>query len=126
MSKFSERARKATTLSPLMVDREKISTDDVISKYKGHVTLMEFDILPWTDDNGQPTAFPVFTIAENPDVFLFGGAILKAIADMWAADYGGDIETASREVKESGGCKVTLEYGKTKKGRRITTVTVED
>ena len=85
------------------------------------VTVMEFDMVE--SDTG---AYPVFTIAENPHVFACGGRILGNICIAWAKEYGGDVETASNELKASGGVKMRFYAGRTKTGNNLTKVEILD
>lgn len=117
---FKETARNTTLLSPLMVGREKISTDDIIKKYPDGFTVLEFDIVP----DGKGKTYPVFTIAEDDELYYCGGIVLNKIAEEWIDGFNGDVESASNELKASGGVKFKLEGTKTKAGNNLTNVTI--
>ena len=124
MSKFSDIAKKATTLSPLMEGRTKISTDDIIVAYPNGVTLTEFDIVPGISQNGEPNSYPVFLFKEDPTKFYCGGTVLGNIAASWVEGTGGDIDGASAELKATGGVAVKLVKGKTRRGNSVTSVQI--
>lgn len=117
---FKESAITATTLSALMDNRTKLSTEDVIKAFPDGVTINMFDIVQQSDG----TEYPVFTISENDKVFYCGGIVLLKIAKQWALDYHGDITAASKALRESGGVKVKLSLSKTKNNNSITNVTI--
>lgn len=116
---FKSTAISATTLSPLMDGRERLTMDSVISKHPDGVTIKNFDII---DSDDKPYA--VVTCFEEPDSFFFGGAVLTKIVQQWIRAYDGDIDAASHDLEESGGVKVQFSHGKTKKGNNITMVKV--
>lgn len=119
MNKFYEIAEKALNNSPVMTGREKIKTEEVISKYPQGITIDGFDVLY----NGKD-GYAVFTFREDPSRFLNGGALLTKMAMEWANAYAGDIQTASAELSASGGIKVQLSYQRTKRGNTITAVKI--
>lgn len=124
MSKFSDMAKKATTLSPLMEGRTKISTDDLIAAFPNGITLIEFDIVPGVNQQGQATSYPVFLFKEDPSRFYCGGTVLANIATAWVEDGGGDIDGASAELRSTGGVRVKLVKGKTRRGNSVTSVQI--
>lgn len=116
---FRSLAMKATTLSELMVDKDKLSSEDIVRKYPDGVTLTDFDVVT----SGQDT-YPVFSIAEEPDAFYMGGAILMKIVNSFVEAFDGDVDAASEEFSKSGGLKVILSMGRTKRGNSLVKVVV--
>ena len=116
---FANIARRATTLSPLMEERERMSMDDIINKYPDGVTITGFDMINTGGDT-----YPILIIKEDDSIFLFGGAIMNNICHDWLEAFEGDISATNNALTGSGGCKVKFEKSRTKKGNSITTVTV--
>lgn len=116
---FASIARKATTLSPLMEGREKISVDDVIAKYPEGVTITGFDVISTGGDS-----FPVLVIKEDDNSFVFGGAIMNNIVHGWLEHFEGDIETANKSLVAAGGVTVKFTKSRTKSGNALTDVEV--
>ena len=119
MSRFTKAAMSVTTLSKVMEGREKITMDELIEKYPNYVTITEFDVV--TVDG---SSYPVFAFAEDEGRFFNGGAVLTNIVHAWGEEFGGDITTASEELKREGGVKAHLYKTKTKKGNTITGVRI--
>lgn len=116
---FRALAMKATTLSDLMVDKEKLSSEDIVREFPDGITLTDFDIVTTGEDT-----YPVFSIAEKPDHFYMGGAILYKIVNSFVEAFDGDIDGAAEEFAKSGGLKVKLSMGRTKRGNSLVKVTV--
>ena len=116
---FRERAMDATTLSKLMNDREKLSTEDVIALYPEGITIEEFDSVMMKE--GQ---YYVCTFKEEPTKYLNCGSVLSKIFDTYVSAFDGDITGASEGLKASGGLRVKLSKSRTRGGNNITTVTV--
>ncbi len=116
---FTNIARKATTLSPIMSGRDKIQMDDLISEYPDGVTVTGFDII-----NTNADSFPVFVFAEDTSKFAFGGTILHNILDEFVSYFDGDIEKTSNELANSGGIKLKFYKSRTKTGNNVTLVEV--
>lgn len=116
---FTESAKSAVTLSELMNGREKIDTATIIRDYLGGVTLTAFDII-----SVEGKQYPVFTIAENDNVYYNGGHVLNKIVEKWVEAYDGNITDASDDLGECGGLKIKLKESKTKKGNNITNVEI--
>lgn len=112
-------AKKATTLSELMANRDKLQTADVIANFPNGITLNAVDIINTSD-----ATYPIFTFEEDASKFYCGGTVLAKIVDSWLTEYSGDIETLNHDLAESGGVKVKLTESKTKTGRNVTEVTV--
>lgn len=121
MSMFTDIARNATVLSPLMEGRDKISTAEIIATYPNGITMTQFDIL-----NGEKGTFPVYTIAEDDKVFAFGGAVINKIVEAIVAQFNGSVDDASSALRANGGIKLRLSQGRTRGGNNVTLVDVLD
>ncbi len=117
---FKETAVKATTLSELMANRDKASTDYMIENYPNGFTVVAFDIVAGADG----ATYPVFNIGEDASIFYCGGAILNKIAHEWSDAFNGDIEAANEELYNGGGLALKLEEAKTKRGNSLTRVVI--
>lgn len=120
MKNFRDLARKATTLSKLMENREKIQTTDVVKNFPDGITLNAVDVIKTSD-----TEYPVFTFVEDPHKFYCGGIVLSKIVGTWLKEYNRDLELLNHDLAESGGVKVKLTESKTRDGKNnITEVEV--
>ena len=124
MSIFTDLAVKATTLSPIMENRDKISVREIISQYPNGITINGIDMVTSKDTYGNDATYPVFTFKEDPTKFGFGGAIFKSIVESWIAAFNGSIDDVNTNLKlvDGGGCKCRFSHGKTKNGRDCTIV----
>ena len=116
---FRSLATAATTLSPLMNDRIKLSTDEIISQYPEGITLTEFDSITIKD-----TQYYVACFAEDDKAYVNCGQVLSKVFDKFVEAFDGDITGASSTLKEQGGLKVKLNKSRTHSGNNITTVSV--
>lgn len=121
---FAQLAKRATTLSPIMEGREKISTEDVIKSFPNGITITEFDVITTTDANGVPNTYPVIAFAEDVNKFIYGGKALNDIVTTWLANFEGDVETTSNALKAAGGVKIKMVSDKTKQGRNFTRIEI--
>ena len=121
---FVNLAKRATTLSPIMDGREKISTEDVIKKYPEGITVQEFDVVTTPDKDGNPSTYPIITFAEDNTKFLYGGKALMDMVTMWLANFEGDVESTSNALKAAGGVKIKMRSSRTKQGLNFTKVEV--
>ena len=121
---FANIARKATTLSPIIEGKTKISVGDIIENYPNGITVTAFDMVSGTDQNGNPDMYPVFVFAEDTNRFGFGGHVFKNICEAWIANFEGDIETCSKALEANGGVKLRFAQARTKAGRNVTTIEV--
>lgn len=119
---FANLAMKATSLSPIIEGKTKISVADIVSQYPDGVTVTEFDIVAGTDQNGESITYPVFTFAEDTSRFGFGGKVMRSIVDAWISAFEGDVEATSKALAANGGVKLRFSLGKTKNGRPITLI----
>lgn len=118
---FKEIAVKELTLSPLMMNREQIKTDELIGQ---DVTVTEFDFARITDKDGEEKVYPVLLLSEYPEKYYNGGALLYKLCAAWASAYSGDVEAASTSLKKSGGVRLRFKSTKTKSGNNLTSVEV--
>lgn len=118
---FKALAKKQTTLSTIMADREKMSNDELIEKYPDGVTIMAFDYVTSKKTSKQ---YPVFNFAEDPSVFVNGGTVIDRVFAEFVKVCGGDVDAASQELKRQGGLKVKFGHGTTKNGDDLITVEI--
>lgn len=124
MNRFTEAAKKATTLAQIMAGREKLSTEDIIKKHPNGVHLTEIEYISYTQD-GQDTEMWCFVTSEEPRKFSFGGIVINNMFNNILAEvYEGDITEMCKDFKEQGGISIKLSNGKTAKGRQVTKVEV--
>ena len=121
MADFRNMAKRQTTLSEVMTDRDKVSTDKLIEKYPDGVTIIAFDYVQSKKSKGK---YPVFNIAEDPTVFCNGGTVLNRIFTDFVNAMDGDVKAASDELRRQGGLQVKLSKGTTKAGDELTLVEV--
>ena len=114
-NKFSVAAKKATTLSPIMEGKERLTVDDVINLYPDYITINGFDII-----TSGAESYPVLIFAEDSSKFVFGGAIMNNICHDWVGLCDGDIEEASKQLGLAGGVKIKFEKARTKAGNNLT------
>lgn len=126
---FRKIAIQTAALSPLMMGRNPIKTEDVIAKYPNGFTVNAFDFATMeqldkkTGEMVEKT-FPVLTIVEDNSVYISGGHILNKICQEWANAYSGDIEAASDSLAECGGVRMSMEMGLTKDKNEITKIII--
>ena len=118
---FREIAKRQTTLSPVMVDREKVKTNDLIEKYPDGCTIIAFDYVHSKKSKGD---YPVFNIAEDPTIFCNGATVLDRIFREFVKAEDGDVAAASDELRRQGGIKVKFGHGTTKSGDELVTVEI--
>lgn len=121
MADFRNMAIRQTSLSEVMANRDKISTEDLIEKYQGDVLIVAFDYIQSKKSKGK---YPVFNIGEDPTVFCNGGTVLDRIFTDFVNAMDGDVKAASDELRRQGGLHVKLSKGKTKAGDELTLVEV--
>lgn len=118
---FRNLAKKQTTLSTIMADREKMSNDKLIATYPDGVTITGFDYVTSKKTGKQ---YPVFTIAEDAGVFVNGGTVIDRVFQEFVKVCDGDVDAASQELKRQGGLKVKFGHGTTKAGDELITVEI--
>lgn len=92
-----EFAKAQKMVSPLMENRDKIDTKDVIGQ---ELTLIDFDIV---QTGMKPYSVCVFR--EYPDKFLFGGTVMTDLLFKISEEYG---ENYSAELDAVDGLKLRL------------------
>lgn len=121
---FAVLARKATIISTIMENRDKITTEDIIRDYPEGITINGFDLITTPNQEGVNSTYPVITFSEDDSKFLYGGKALMDIVSLWVANFDGDIETTSNALKAAGGVKIKMTNAKTKQGRNFTRIDV--
>lgn len=116
-------AVKATQLSELMEDREKIETEDIIKYYPDGITIIGADPITLTNEKGEESSFWVYIFAEDDNKFAFSGFVLNKIFDNVLEQCGDDLDEMNEEL-EKGDLRVKLSTGKTKSKQQITNVKV--
>jgi len=127
--KFSKIAQENTLLSPIMVDREKMETKDVLDK---EFTIIGFDFAPKFDEHGSPIiddatgeveTFGVVIFKEEPKKYYCVGTVFTKVCKAWCSGYDSPYD-ASRDLAAEGGVKVRFKASKTKKGNNLTSVEI--
>lgn len=121
MADFRGMAKRQTTLSEVMNDREKITTQEVIERYPDGITIVAFDYIQSKKSKGK---YPVFNFSEDMTVFCNGGTVLDRIFTDFVNAMDGDVAAASNELRRQGGLQVKLSNGKTKAGDDLVMVEV--
>lgn len=116
-------AVKATQLSELMEDREKIETEDIIKYYPDGITIIGADPITLTNEKGEESSFWVYIFREDDNKFAFSGFVLNKIFDNVLEQCDGDLDEMNKEL-EKGDLRVKLSTGKTKSKQQITNVKV--
>lgn len=125
MSRFSDLAKKQTAGSPVLQERTKISTNEIVARYQDGITINGFDFL-----NGKNGRYVVCCFRNDPGRYFNGGKILTNIFESFVAEYQHDEMTFNEALdacmKDFGpvGLKVKLSDGRTKDGNRVTLVEV--
>ena len=119
MFDFRKAAIDSTMLSTLQTDREKISTEELISSFPDGITVNAFDFA-----TVQNKTFAVVTFKEDDTKYYNGGTVLTKMCIAWAAGFAGDPETASTALAKAGGVKLKFAESKTKNGNNVTTIIV--
>lgn len=121
MADFRGMAKRQTTLSEVMNDREKITTQEVIERYPDGITIVAFDYIQSKKSKGK---YPVFNFSEDMTLFCNGGTVLDRIFTDFVNAMDGDVAAASNELRRQGGLQVKLSNGKTKAGDDLVMVEV--
>lgn len=116
-------AVKATQLSELMEDRDKIETEDIIKYYPDGITIIGADPITLTNEKGEESSFWVYIFYEDENKFAFSGFVLNKIFDNVLEQCDGDLDEMNKEL-EKGELRVKLSTGKTKSKQQITNVKV--
>ena len=110
------RARQETAGSPIMKDREKLETIDVLESMT--LTLDAVDIM--TKDGNE---FAVVTFKEFPDGFYFGGKVLTDLVKMIYEESG--IEEGKPLTVADDNIELIAERKKSKNGRMYTAFSIK-
>lgn len=132
MFDFKKAAQQQTSLSRIMVGRNKLETEDVLNKT---LTIIAFDFAPKFDkqgnvvideETGEADTFGVVVFEEMPGHYYCVGTVFTKVCKAWAAGFDGNAVAASEELHNSGGVRVLFTPGKTKKGNNLTSVQILD
>lgn len=127
---FKKSAQEETLLSPVMVGRDKLDTDDIIDR---ELTIVEFGFAPKFDQTGnrivdettgEIESFGVVVFAEMPDKYYCVGTVFSKVCRAWAAGFDNDPAKASAALAQEGGVRVRFTPSKTKKGNNLTAVEI--
>lgn len=91
--------------SPLMVDKEKISTTDICKYYNNGITITAVECFESMENNANK--YYVYNFKEAPDKFAFSGCMLTKLFDGLYTQAGGDHE-AVQSYLSTGVCKLKL------------------
>lgn len=126
---FKKVAQENTLLSPIMVGRDKLETEEVINK---ELTIVVFDFAPKFDQTGNPVVdektgevdtFGVVVFKEMPEKYYCVGSVFTKVCRAWAAPFE-SAKDASEALTAEGGVKVKFTPSKTKKGNNLTAVEI--
>lgn len=128
MNRFAKIASEQVSLSPIMVGRTPLDTEDILDV---QLTIVGFNFAPKIDENGEyivnadgeVETYGVVIFKEFPDSYYSAGHILSNVCHAWAAAFE-SVEEASAALALDGGVKAMFKAGKTKKGRNITTMEI--
>lgn len=115
---FKQIAKKATTIAEIMMDRDKISTEEIIDEFDGDITITEIE---WCD-MGENSAW-AYAFEEDKDKFAFAGKVLGNVFNACLAACGGDYEELYKKWEP---LHVRISSGRTKKNQQVTLVEVLD
>ncbi len=127
---FVKSAQETTSLSAIMVGRQKLETEEILGK---ELTIIGFDFAPKFDkegktivdeSTGEVDTFGVVVFKEMEDKYYCVGTVFTKVCHVWLADFDGDLEKANDELKKAGGVRVRFTASKTKKGNNLTSVEV--
>lgn len=125
--KFKKAASRAKGDCELMQGRTKLTTEEILEKRNGTITITAVGLLPKydngikvTDADGNPEVYAV--VGVDADSYYTGGSILTKIVLAWIEDFGGINELNSILSEEA--VQVELYKTRTKAGRQLIDVTV--
>ena len=110
-------AQKALTLSEIVENKEKISTEEIIEKYPDGITINNLDIV----DIRKQTNY-VYTFVEEPDCFAYAGTVLKKVFDQLLQAEKGDLKQLRADLKAQKGLRVKLSTSTTLDDMEVTVV----
>ena len=115
---FKAIAKKQTTMAEIMIDREKITTQEIIDDFDGEITIDNIEFCHIGSDDVW-----AYTFEEDETKFAFAGYILSKIFNACLEAVGGDFEELYKQWTP---LKVKLSEGKTKNKNQVTLVEVLD
>lgn len=118
MSKLHEIAKRANTLSELMNNREKISTEDIKKYYPNGIHINQVDFME--KDNKTVT---IATFTEDNTKFFFGGTIITNIFSAVLMNYEGDIGEINKDLKKEP-LHIKITSGTNSKGQPLNKVDI--
>lgn len=119
MINFQAVASKTISDNLIMAGKSKVTTETIIKENPNHVTIMAFDFA-----KGSQGEFAVVELGEYPQNYYPCGMCLTNICRGWSEAYDGDMTTANKDLRDSGGVKVKLERVRTSKGNQFIKVTI--
>lgn len=126
---FKKAAQETTLLSPIMVGKEKLETEEVINQ---ELTIIAFDFAPKFDEKGKPIVDPstgeadtfgVIVFKEFPNNYYCVGTVFTKVCKTWESAFQSAAE-ASEALAAQGGVRVKFSPSKTKKGNNLTAVEI--
>lgn len=129
MATFKQIAQQVTLLSPIMLDRDKLETEDIQGR---ELTVIAFDFAPKFAKDGTPITNPitgevdtfgVVVFKEHPDKYYCVGAVFTKVCQAWASEYN-SAEEASLALEAEGGVRVRFTPSRTKRGNNLTAVEI--
>ena len=117
MAKLNEIAKKTVAGNPIFENREKMTTDELISQYPQGVTITECALVHGDNDD-----YGVIAFAEKPTVFVSCGAIMTSIIVNWVKSVGTIDEVNASLLEEP--VKVKMKKILNKKNQPLTVVDI--
>lgn len=115
-------AQEATTLSEIMVGKEKGDTQELIEHGKTvHINNCEFVVY---QKNGKEEQVWCFTVTEKPNKFYFGGTVIKNIFAELLKECEGDYNLLYESIREYN-IPAEFKNGKTSDGKTVTLVDIK-
>lgn len=122
---FKALAKKAADNSSFIMEgRNKLTIDEIISRYPDGITVIGVDKL-----KGRHGDYAVGIFAEEDGFYFNGGSAFTQIVDEWAPGYtedgsATDYEALSADLAEAGGVKMKFEKTKTQSGNNFTRIDI--
>lgn len=91
MKNLRDIAKEQTTISELMVGRDKLDTENVIER---ELSISAVDIV--TDSKGN--TYSVMVFKEEPSAFYCGGLVLTDIIKAWVCEFG-DLDAVNTSLQ---------------------------
>lgn len=122
MVDFRKVAKRVTSLSDIMTNREKITNEDLIGAQEyATVHITDMDRLSLEDNQHSW----IYTTEEYPNYYSYAGTVLNKIFEEYLTYFpADDVDALREEFNKAGGITVELSYGTTKKGNDIIKVKV--